>query len=130
MKLAVWMGFAVLSLAWTGLVWAAAAVTRWVADVMASANAVDWALAAGAIRLPGWLTWWLDASLIESIFDGVVWVLETANQAMPWFNSAAGWLVVLLWVGWSVGMLLLLLMAAGMHWLVARGSTKQPAGAK
>ena len=127
MKLAIWLGFACFSLMWTGFIWFAAGLTRWVGEAFESGAAVDWAAAAGAVRFPAWLTWWIDPSFITSIIDAVVRTLEAANQAMPWFNTVAGWVVALLWLLWFAGALSLLLVAGVLHGLASRSAHKPPA---
>ena len=126
MKIAIWLGFAFFSLMWTGFIWVTAALTRWVGAALESGAAVDWAVAAGTVRFPAWLTWWIDPAFIESIMDGVVWSLEAANQVMPWFNAVAGWFVALLWLLWFAGALALVLTAGVLHRLASRSPRKPP----
>ena len=111
---------------WTGLIWLAVVLTRWAGEALASGAAVDWAVAAGAISFPAWVTWWVDPGLIASIIDAVVSMLEAANQLMPWFNSVVGWVVALLWLVWFAGALVLLLIAGVLHKIASRRSHQGP----
>lgn len=129
MKKLVWIVFALLLLLWTGTLWVAAEFTRWAGAFIGSGQAVDWAAMASSWKLPAWLAWWVDPSLIEGLMSTAVLALEAMRDALPWVESASGWLVAVAWVVWGFGAVLLLLISLGAHALVSRRLVPPPAGA-
>jgi len=129
MKKLVWIVFGLLLALWSGTLWVAAEFTRWAGAFIGSGQAVDWAAMASGWKLPAWLAWWVDPSLIESTMSTAVWALEAARDALPWLETATGWLVALAWVVWGFGALALLLVTLGAHALVSRRLVPHPAGA-
>jgi hypothetical protein len=118
MQRLIWTTTALLLALWTLCMWAAAALTSWAGGAMLSG--VDWPGVAATVSLPGWLTWWVDPAWLSAAIEWLLWGLESAQDALPWLGSAVGWLVVALWVTWGLGTLMLLALAGGTHWLVAR----------
>jgi hypothetical protein len=56
------------------------------------------------------------------------WTVETAGALLPLAQPAAGWIVPLIWVGWGVGLLLLVLGGLGVHLVLARFARRGSAG--
>lgn len=120
MSLLIWSVFAVLALLWTGGAWASAALVQWSADLMATGQAVELGRAVSSWPVPAWAVWFVDIALVHAMIDGIVWGLETLQAVAPWASTAIGWLVPVVWVAWAFGLLLMLALAAGLHWLVRR----------
>ncbi len=129
MKMLLWSVVAAVGLAWTGAAWLVATAARWVQQAAASGAGVDWAVLAGQVQLPSWLTWWFDAGWLLAVIDGVVQLLQLAWTTMPWLGTAVGWVAPLTWVLWGAGMLLLLLAAAIAHWAIGRIAAPPPMAA-
>lgn len=120
MSLLIWSVFAVLALLWTGGAWASAALVQWSADLMATGQAVELGRAVSSWPVPAWAVWFVDIALVHAMIDGIVWGLEALQAVAPWASTAIGWLVPVVWVLWALGLLLMLALAAGLHWLVRR----------
>lgn len=120
MTLLIWTVFAVLALLWTGGAWASAALVQWSADLMASGQAVELGRAVSSWPVPAWAVWFVDIALVHAMIDGIVWGLEMLQSVAPWAATAVGWLVPVVWFGWALGLLVLLVIAVGLHWLVRR----------
>jgi hypothetical protein len=122
----IWIVFGVLLALWTAAVWLASAVTGWAAEALRSGTA------AGSIKLPDvieqlpeGLKAWLPGDLLE-LLPGMVASLQRAVQlietSLPWAGEAVAWLVPLLWIGWFVVALGLLVVAFVAHMLVRRAT--------
>ncbi len=124
MSLLIWTVFAACALLWTGGAWAGAALVQWSADLVSSGQALDLGRALASWPMPAWLTAFVDLSLVHAALDAVVWGLEALQAVAPWAAGAVGWLVPVVWAGWALGLLALLALAAGLHWLVRRGAPR------
>lgn len=120
MKIAVWLLFGAMALAWTAGVWLTAAVAQWSAQALASGTAEAAGRAVAAWPVPPWMALWIDPAWVKALQDLMVWSLDTAQGLLPWLGTAMGWLVPLVWVGWGFGLVVLLLLAALAHWGVSR----------
>jgi hypothetical protein len=125
--------FAVLSLLalWSLVTWALHAIAVW---TVSSAGAVTGA-ASGVegLKLPDWLAPWVPpevAQAMTSLLSGLGPLFDSLLQAAP---SLASGLTVMTWVIWGLGSGLLVLLGAGLHWVIAtwrrrgRASRAQPA---
>lgn len=124
--------FFVLSLLalWSLAAWAFHAIAVW-----AVSNAGGWtdpALRTENLRLPDWLAPWVPPEVLQamtSLLSGLAPAVETLLQAAP---SLIGVLSVATWIIWGLGSLLLVLLGAGLHLLIAMwrrregGSGPQP----
>jgi hypothetical protein len=74
---------------------------------------------AGTLSLPGWLAPWVPPELVQAMTQSMAalgrWV-DSLLQAAP---SLAGGLTVATWVVWGIGSVLLMLLGAGLHLLIA-----------
>jgi hypothetical protein len=113
----VWSVFGVMALLWTAGAWSVAALTGWVAELVGSGQAFEIGKAVAAWPIPAWLTYWVDIGAIHFVLDALVQGLEALRGAWPAIGSALGWLVPLVWVGWGLGLALLLAAALGLHLL-------------
>ena len=114
------MVFSLLAL-WSLAAWAMHAVAVWgISDAGALTGAAsDTASSAGVLLLPEWLAPWVPqqvAEAIASVVSGLAPAVESLLQAAP---ALAGGLTVVAWVVWGIGSLLLLMLGAGLHLLIA-----------
>ena len=108
--------FALLAL-WSLTAWAVHAVAVW---SVSSAGALT-GVASGVegLLLPEWLTPWVPpeiAQAMTSLLAGFAPVVESLRQIAP---SLTDGLTVVSWVVWGIGSLLLVLLGAGLHLLIA-----------
>jgi hypothetical protein len=84
------------------------------------------------LRLPEWLAPWVPPEIVQamtSLLSGLAPAVESLIQAAP---ALAGGLTVATWVIWGLGSVLLVLVGAGLHLLIAMwrrrggGSGPQP----
>lgn len=108
--------FSLLAL-WSLTVWAANAVALWTI-----AQAGTWSgAAAGASSpvLPDWLVTWVPPELAQAMtamVAGVAPLVESLLQSSP---ALAGGITIAAWVVWALGGVMLLLLGAGLHMLMA-----------
>jgi hypothetical protein len=126
MKVLLWVCVAVLGLLWTGLAALGASLVGWGAGVLASGGAAEWARVAAQWPVPTWMSLWIDPDAVRAMQEALLWGLQALQQSLPWVASMVGWLVPLVWVIWGFGVLLLVVLAAGAHLLVARGARVLP----
>lgn len=120
MTLLIWAGFALWALLWTGSAVAASALIHWGAGLLASGEAAQLSQTVTTLPVPLWLTYWVDIEAIHAALDGIVWTLDSAQQALPWLGTLLQWLLPLTWLLWAAGIGLMLLLAFGAQMLVRR----------
>ena len=106
---------------WSLAAWAMHAVAVWgISQAGAlTGSTSDVASSAGALRLPEWLAPWVPpqvAEAVASVVSGLAPAVENLLQAAP---VLAGGLTAGAWVVWGVGSLLLLMLGAALHVLIA-----------
>lgn len=130
MTLLIWGGFALWALVWTGGAVAVSALIHWGAGMLTSGEAAQLSQTVTSLPVPLWLTRWVDIETIHAAFDGIVWTLESAQQALPWLGTLLQWLLPLTWLLWAAGLGLMLLLAFGAQWLARRfGRRVEPVAA-
>jgi len=112
--------FSLLAL-WSLAAWAANAVAVWTLSNAGTLTGAASGAASGAesLRLPEWLAPWVPPEIVQamgSLLSGLAPVVESLLQAAP---ALAGGLTLLTWVIWGVGSVLLVLLGAGLHLLIA-----------
>jgi hypothetical protein len=117
-----WMLIALLALCWTAAAWLLAAATAWAAQALATGSAAQAARELTTLPLPGWLP----AEWLQPLQALAQWAVDAAGSGLPLAGTAAGWLVPAIWIGWGLGLLLLLLLAAGMHMVLRRFRGRPP----
>lgn len=126
MTAAIWVLFTVLLVIWSGVVWIAVSVTRWAAQALeAGASVAD--LPALMSQLPAWLTAWVPEDVLpglQSVLQGAAQLIESS---LPWVGAAIGWLVPLIWIGWFLVALALVLVAVFCHVMVKRSRVSRHA---
>lgn len=118
MKLLVWGIAILLALFWSAGIAVLAAVSDWLAQSAGSALGGVKDLA--TLTLPPWLEVWLDPAWREGVVAFAVWAQGALAWITPWVGPVLEWIAPLLWVLWAIGMVTLLLLAAGGQFLVGR----------
>ena len=112
-----WFAVASLLALWSLAAWALHAVAVW---SVSNAGALSGAASGVAsIALPEWLAPWVPAELVQSVSQmvaGLGPLVDSLLQAAP---ALAGGLTVATWVIWGIGSVLLVLLGAGLHLLIA-----------
>jgi hypothetical protein len=112
-----WFVVVALLALWSLAAWALHAVSVWTvsnAGVLTGA-----ASGAGTIRLPDWLAPWVPPEIAQSVSQllaGLGPVVDSLLQAAP---TLAGGVTVATWVVWGIGSVLLVMLGAGLHLLIA-----------
>ena len=112
-----WFVVVALLALWSLAAWALHAVAVW---TVSNAGALSGAASGvGTIRLPDWLAPWVPSEIAQSVSQmlaGLGPVVDSLLQAAP---ALAGGLTVATWVVWGIGSVLLVLLGAGLHLLIA-----------
>lgn len=129
MKIALWIVFALLCALWTGAVLVSVELTGWLATTIASGQANDLLGAVGQWPVPAWVALWVDPVWLQELQAAWVGAIGWLGQSGPAFGSIVGWLIPMIWVVWSVVVLLLLLAAVAGHFMLGKLS-KTAVGAR
>ncbi len=112
-----WFAVASLLALWSLATWALHAVAVWsVSNVGALSGAAS---GGGSIALPDWLAPWVPTELVQAVTQmaaGLGPLVDSLLQAVPFL---AGGLTVVAWVVWAIGGVLLLVLGAALHLLIA-----------
>lgn len=123
-----WFFVASLLALWSLAAWALHALAHW---TVSSAGAFSGAGSAiGSIPWPAWLSPWLPPEFTQwlgQVLRAAGPVLDGLLQATPALASGVS---VVAWVVWGIGSVLLLLLGAGLHLLIALGRRHGGGGAR
>jgi hypothetical protein len=112
-----WFVVVALLALWSLAAWALHAVAVW---TVSNAGALSGAASGvGTIALPGWLAPWVPPEIAKSVTQllaGLGPVVDGLLQAAP---ALAGGVTVATWVVWGIGSVLLVMLGAGLHLLIA-----------
>lgn len=117
MKALIWGLFAVLMLGWTGLAWVSAELANWLVNAVGSAPAKEAAQALGNWPVPAWVALWISPEFLQALQAAWLDITGWLGAWLPSADSLAGVVTVLVWVGWAMGAVTLLLVAGLAHWL-------------
>jgi hypothetical protein len=117
MKWIIWTIVAVLAVVWTGTLATVALVADWTGSALQQAAPSAQQLPAD---LPGWLAGWVDPAGWAGVVHATQQALQLVQSTLPAVGTATGWLEPLAWIVWGIGMVALLMVAVGSHWLVGR----------
>lgn len=120
MKLLIWMAFGLLALMWTAGAFVAAEMAGWAATVLASGEAENLGRAAARWPVPEWIALWVDPAWLRAMQQSLLWSLDALRDTLPLLGSLLGWLAPLVWIGWGLGLLLMLVLAATAQIAVGR----------
>ena len=74
--------------------------------------------------VPAWLALWVDPAWVglvqQAWADTFAWLSGLLPATAGMAGAVLGWVAPLLWVVWAVVLGLMLLLAGGLHWLMAR----------
>lgn len=121
MKALIWSAFFMLATFWTGLVMLTGEVSQWVLGSVGSGQVGDLAATAGQIPVPAWLALWVDAAWLKEMQTFGLSVVQWLGQVLPSADGLMAWITPLLWVGWGLGILAMLVGATAAHWLLGKG---------
>jgi hypothetical protein len=112
-----WFFVASLIALWSLAAWALHAVAAW---AVSGAGALSGAASgAGAMAVPDWLARWVPPEIaqgVSQLLAALGPVVDGLLQAAP---ALAGGVTVATWVVWGIGSVLLVLLGAGLHLLIA-----------
>jgi hypothetical protein len=120
MKLALWSVFVLFVLLWTGLIGLAEQLTEWLLASTATGQVGDLASQALQWPVPAWLSPWVDTAWTQAVQDSALGLVQWLGQVMPSASSLMGWVSPLMWTLWALGLVFLLALAVGGHWLLQR----------
>ena len=124
MKMFIWTVTGFLALLWTGVIAMLTAAVTWFAGASAD-QASRGVQAMAQWPVPDWVGLWIPAAAVESLKASVTGLLESGVTAFNWIGPMLGWLSPLIWAVWGLVLLLMLALAGGVHFLMAR--TTRPA---
>ncbi len=108
--------FSLLAL-WSVTAWALHAVAAW---TVSNAGALTGAAAgAGDLRLPDWLAAWAPPEIVQAMTSLLAVLAQAVDGLLQAAPALAGGLSVLAWAIWGFGSVLLVLLGAGLHLLIA-----------
>ena len=120
MKAIVWLVFLVLTAFWTGLVALTEQLSQWLLASMASGQVGELATVAGQWPAPAWLGFWVDTAWLQSLQVAGVGLVQWLGQVLPSSQGLMSWITPLLWLGWGLGTVLLLVAAVMGHMLLGQ----------
>jgi tellurite resistance protein TehA-like permease len=120
MKIAVWVVFGIVTLVWTAGTFIAVKLTQWGTTLLASGNIDPLSRGVAEWPLPQGLPLWLDPAMIQMLQQYVLLSLEAMRDALPYMSMMMGWLVPLIWAVWGFGLVFLVALAGGAHWLMSQ----------
>jgi hypothetical protein len=120
MKALVWVVFLILTAFWTGLVALTEQLSQWLLASMAAGQVGELASVAGQWPVPAWLGFWVDTAWLKSLQEAGVGLVQWLSNVLPSSKGLMSWISPLLWLGWGLGALLLLVAAVMGHMLLGQ----------
>ena len=120
MKALVWVVFLILTAFWTGLVALTEQLSQWLLASMAAGQVGELATLAGQWTVPAWLGFWVDTAWLKSLQEAGVGLVQWLSNVMPSSQGLMSWISPMLWLGWGLGTLLLLVAAVMGHMLLSQ----------
>ena len=111
MKIVIWCVFVITALLWTFASTILVEAIQWSAERLSSGQTTNLESVTSSIVIPPWLSPWIEPSSWAMIFQSIQFFLANAASAVPALGSLLGWLVPLVWIGWGLGILVLLALA-------------------
>lgn len=121
MKVLIWLAFLLFAAVWTGLVMLTGEVSHWALSAMEGGQVGDLATTAGQIPVPAWMALWVDTAWLQEMQTFAVSLVQWLGQALPSADGMMSWITPLLWIGWGLGILAMLIGASVAHWLLGKG---------
>ena len=120
MKALVWLVFLLLTAFWTGLVALTEQLSQWLLASIATGQVGELATLAGQWPVPAWLGFGVDTAWLQSLQEAAVGLVQWLSHVMPSSQGLMSWISPLLWLGWGLGTLLLLVAAVMGHMLMGQ----------
>lgn len=128
MKTLIWSLTALLAALWTGFIAVVHQLTGWLLSAVDAGALQDAAGTVGGLAMPpvpAWLEPWIDTASIAALQSFVVSLVEWLGAVMPSGDALMAWVGPLLWVGWGLVLVPMLVIAGLLHWLVGRTTAQQ-----
>ena len=112
-----WLLVLALVALWSLAAWGLHGIAVWA--ISHAGGLTGAASGAGALRLPDWLAPWVPTEVVQAVMalvSGLAPAVDSLLQAAP---ALAGGLGVVAWVVWAIGAVLLVLLGAALHLLIA-----------
>ena len=104
---------------WSLAAWAFHSITAWTVSNAGALTGAASGRGVEGLRLSEWLAPWVSPEIVQAM-TSLLWALAPAVESL--FQAApalAGGLTVATWVIWGLGSVLLVLVGAGLHLLIA-----------
>ena len=118
MKALIWAIAALLALVWSVGIAMLSTVSGWLAG--SADKALGGVREVGNLTLPPWLDVWLDPAWRDGLQAFVAWGAGALAWITPWIGPVLEWVAPLLWVFWGIGIVILLLAAAGTQFVIGK----------
>ena len=112
-----WFAVASLLALWSLTAWALHSIAVWVVSNAGTLSGA--ATGAGSITLPEWLAPWVPAEMTEALNAMLASLGPLVERLLEGAPALAGVLTVATWALWGIGSVLLVLLGAGLHLLIA-----------
>lgn len=112
-----WIVVLLLLAFWSFFVWALHAVAIWTLS-NAGALTSDPSGTQGYL-LPQWLAQWIPPEVVQALTSLVSDLRPMVDSLLQSAPALSGGMTVASWLLWAVGAVLLVLLGAGLHWLIA-----------
>ena len=115
-----WFVIASLIAAWSLVSWALHAVAVWTVSNVGAFSGAASSAGASAMALPEWLAPWVPTEIAKwasQLLAGLAPFVDSLLNTAP---ALAGGLTVATWAIWGIGSVLLVLLGAGLHLLIAQ----------
>lgn len=119
-----WSLVAVVFAGWSLLVWAVHALATW--SLTSAGTLAGGGEPGSLLSLPAWLAAWVPLDVVAALGDLVAWLGPWVDATLSAAPALAAGLTVLSWVLWGLGSLLLVLLGAGLHGLIALWRRRTP----
>ncbi|MES2926903.1 MAG: hypothetical protein V4843_08800 [Pseudomonadota bacterium] len=120
MRTIVWGVFAFLTVCWTAMVALSVQLVNWLLGAAGSGQATAAATSVGQWPVPAWAALWVDPAWLQALQAMWLDMVQWLGQVAPSSDGLMSWITPLLWTGWGLGMMCLLVPAIGLHWLIGR----------
>ncbi len=120
MRTIVWGVFAFLTVCWTAMVALSVQLVNWLLGAAGSGQATAAATSVGQWPVPAWAALWVDPAWLQALQAMWLDMVQWLGQVAPSSDGLMSWITPLLWTGWGLGMICLLVPAIGLHWLIGR----------
>ena len=126
MKALIWVVFALLTSLWTLFAALMASLAGWLSRSVNVSDAEAAVRTASEWPVPQWVSLVIDPAWIQWMQMALAWSIEHLASVAPFLSGALGWLVPLIWLGWGLVQLILLVIAVLAHVLVGRHTGARP----